>query len=87
MFPRDATQQQDRGQAYIAQLDARPRVYEQPIVTTIEVGKDFYPAEAYHQNFLALNPDYGYIVANDLPKIERLARLVSTALPRTAGAG
>jgi peptide-methionine (S)-S-oxide reductase len=44
-------------------------------VTRIEPGKSFYPAEDYHQDFLALNPGYPYIVFNDLPKVENLKRL------------
>ncbi|TXH36387.1 MAG: peptide-methionine (S)-S-oxide reductase, partial [Rhodospirillaceae bacterium] len=35
----------------------------------------FYPAEAYHQDFLVRNPSYPYIVFNDLPKVENLKRL------------
>ncbi len=54
--------------AYIAQLGAA-KVWPGKIVTTIEAGKTFYPAEAYHQNFLKLNPDYPYIVINDAPKL------------------
>lgn len=59
------------GKAYIAQLDAA-HVFDAPIVTTIEPGKTFYPAEGYHQDFLTLHPDYPYIVYNDLPKIANL---------------
>ncbi|HEX4111111.1 MAG TPA: peptide-methionine (S)-S-oxide reductase MsrA [Stellaceae bacterium] len=57
--------------AYIAQLD-RAHVFDAPIVTSIEPGKSFFPAEAYHQDFLTRHPDYPYIVYNDLPKIENL---------------
>ncbi len=57
--------------AYIAQLD-KAHVFDAPIVTTIEPGKNFYPAEGYHQDFLTLHPDYPYIVYNDLPKIANL---------------
>jgi peptide-methionine (S)-S-oxide reductase len=32
----------------------------------------FYPAEDYHQNYLALHPDQPYIVFNDAPKLRRL---------------
>ena len=60
--------------SYITQLDAA-KVYRAPIATTIEEGKAFYEAEPYHQDFLTLNPDYPYIVYNDLPKIENLKRL------------
>ena len=53
--------------------------FSSPIVTTIEPGKTFYPAEAYHQDFLARNPTYPYIVFNDLPKVEALKRLFPEA--------
>lgn len=60
--------------AYIAQLDSA-HVFPAPIVTTIEPGKTFYRAEAYHQDFLERNLNYPYIVFNDLPKIANLKRL------------
>jgi peptide-methionine (S)-S-oxide reductase len=60
--------------AYIAQLD-RAHVFKKPIVTTIEMGRAFYTAEKYHQDFLVRNPRHPYIAYNDLPKIENLKRL------------
>ena len=60
--------------AYIAQLD-QARVFSDTIVTTLEPGKPFYPAEDYHQDFLTLNPTFPSIVYNDLPKIENLKRV------------
>ncbi len=72
LFPVD--QEQARiAKDYIAQLDAA-HVFKSAIVTKIEPGKAFYPAEDYHQDFLTLNPRYPYIVYNDLPKIEGLKR-------------
>ncbi len=70
IFPQTAAQA-ELARAYIAQLTAA-KVWPAKIVTTIEPGKTFYPAEAYHQNFLRLNPDYPYIVINDLPKVAGL---------------
>ncbi|WP_095083853.1 peptide-methionine (S)-S-oxide reductase MsrA [Mesorhizobium sophorae] len=61
-------------QSYIAQLD-QAKVFPKPIVTTLETGKTFYPAENYHQDFLTLNPTYPYIVYNDLPKVANLKQL------------
>ena len=61
-------------QSYIDQLD-KAKLYAAPIVTTIETGKTFYPAENYHQDFLTLNPTYPYIVYNDLPKVANLKQL------------
>lgn len=60
--------------AYIAQLD-QAHVFKKAIVTRIESDRGFYPAEAYHQDFLNRNPTYPYIVYNDLPKIDNLKRL------------
>ena len=63
-------------EAYIDQLN-KAHVYDAPIMTTVEPGKAFYPAETYHQDFLTNNPTYPYIVYNDMPKIENLKRLFS----------
>jgi peptide-methionine (S)-S-oxide reductase len=60
--------------AYIAQLD-QAKVYGDTIVTTIESGPGFYPAEDYHQDYLTLNPTQPYIVINDLPKVRNLERI------------
>ena len=60
--------------AYVAQLDAA-HVFAAPIVTRIEPGKAFYPAEPYHQNYLARHPDEPYVAINDVPKIAALQRL------------
>lgn len=72
IFYADAGQHQV-AQAYIAQLD-KARVFRRPIVTQLVPLKAFYPAERYHQNFLALHPDHPYIVINDLPKLNALQR-------------
>ena len=60
--------------AYIAQLDAA-KAFPKPIVTRVEPFKGFFAAEGYHQNFLTLNPDYPYIVYNDLPKVADLKKV------------
>lgn len=60
--------------AYIQQLNSSG-VFDRPIVTRVDPLPAFYPAEAYHQNFLLDNPRYPYIVVNDLPKIEHLKQL------------
>src|SRR5262249_28681414 len=70
IFP--ASDEQARiAKAYIAQLDAA-RLFPAPIVTKIEPDRAFYPAEAYHQDFLEKHPRHGYIVINDLPKLAAL---------------
>lgn len=73
IFAQDAAQAKV-ARAYIAQLNAA-KVYGKPVVTTVETGKPFYAAERYHQDFLARNPTYPYIVVNDLPKVAALKKL------------
>jgi peptide-methionine (S)-S-oxide reductase len=73
IFPKDA-EQQNVAKAYLAQLD-EAHVFKHRIVTTIEMGRTFYPAEAYHQDFLERNPTYPYIAINDMPKLGDLKRL------------
>jgi peptide-methionine (S)-S-oxide reductase len=67
-------EQERVAKAYIAQLN-QAHVFDAAIVTRIELGRSFYPAEDYHQDFLTRNPTYSYIYINDLPKIEALQRL------------
>jgi len=54
--------------AYLAQLRAA-RLWRGPIITRIEPYKRFYPAEAYHQDFMDRNPDHPYITYWDAPKL------------------
>jgi peptide-methionine (S)-S-oxide reductase len=74
IFPTTDAQAQV-AKAYIDQLE-QAAVFKAPIVTRIEPAQTFYPAEAYHQDFLTRNPTYPYIVVNDLPKIENLKRVL-----------
>ncbi len=70
-----ATPEQARvAQAYIAQLNAA-HVFHERIATSVDKLPGFYPAEAYHQDFLAHNPDYPYIAMNDIPKVQALQLL------------
>lgn len=64
-------EQQRIAAAYIAQLDAA-KVFARPIVTQVTAFKAFYPAEAYHQDYLVHHPTQPYIVFNDLPKLSEL---------------
>ena len=73
IFPMTA-EQQDVAKAYIAQLN-QAHAFPTAIVTTIEMNRTFYPAEAYHQDYLTLHPDNPYIAYNDLPKIRELQKL------------
>ncbi len=73
LFPQNGAQAKVAS-AYIAQLRAA-HLWQRPIVTRLEPAKPFYPAEGYHQDYLFLHPDAGYIQVNDLPKVAALKRL------------
>jgi peptide-methionine (S)-S-oxide reductase len=67
-------EQKQVADAYIAQLNAA-KVYGSPIVTKVSALQAFFPAEAYHQDYLTLHPNQPYIAYNDLPKIDNLKKL------------
>ncbi|HEY8668858.1 MAG TPA: peptide-methionine (S)-S-oxide reductase MsrA [Tepidisphaeraceae bacterium] len=59
-------------EAYIQQL-ADAKVFEKPIVTTLEPLKEFYPAEEYHQNYVKNHPDDPYVRQWAVPKLKHVA--------------
>ncbi|MBZ7924858.1 peptide-methionine (S)-S-oxide reductase MsrA [Ensifer adhaerens] len=73
IFPRNDEQAKVAAD-YIAQLNAA-NVFARSIATTIEPGKAFYQAEAYHQNYVYNNPGQPYVVIYEQPKIGALHRL------------
>lgn len=58
-------------EAYLEQM-GESGVWDRPIVTRIERERTFYPAESYHQDFMAKNPRHGYILRWDKPKVDAL---------------
>jgi peptide-methionine (S)-S-oxide reductase len=66
IFPQNAGQARV-ARAYIDQL-GRSGAYDARIVTRIENGA-FFEAEAEHQDFARRNPNHGYIVRWDKPKV------------------
>ena len=66
-------QQRNVAQKYVAQLNGA-HAFKAPLATRIENYTGFYPAEAYHQDYLTLHPDDPYIAVNDLPKVDALKR-------------
>jgi peptide-methionine (S)-S-oxide reductase len=67
-------EQERVARAYVAQLDAS-HVFRAPIATRIDPLGPFYPAEAYHQDYLVRHPDASYIAINDMPKVRSLQTL------------
>ena len=77
IFAQNETQKRV-AESYIAQLD-RAAVFPSPIVTTVSPKAEFFPAEAYHQDFLNSNPTLPYIEINDMPKLNDLKQLFPEA--------
>lgn len=62
--------QQQVAQAVIAELQASG-VYRRPIVTEVLPVRNYWPAEAYHQDYFARNPYQGYCLAVAAPKVAK----------------
>ena len=70
IFPVDEAQRKV-AQDYIQQLN-NAGAFTAPIVTTLEPGHPFHPAEDYHQDFARRNPNQPYITHVAKPKLEKL---------------
>ncbi|MBS1680143.1 MAG: peptide-methionine (S)-S-oxide reductase MsrA [Bacteroidetes bacterium] len=66
---------------YKAQLEAS-HVYKSPVVTEISPLTNFYPAEDYHQNYYALNPNQGYCQYVIRPKVEKFKKHFANKLKK-----
>ena len=69
IFYKDAAQQR-AAEAYVGEL--QPSLGTRAIVTQRVPLAKFFAAEAYHQDFMRLNPMHPYIVVHDRPKVAHL---------------
>ena len=67
-------EQREVAAAYLAQMEASGK-WSKPIVTEIEDHFQFFPAEDYHQDFVAINPRHPYVLAWSVPKVDGLEKL------------
>jgi peptide-methionine (S)-S-oxide reductase len=65
--------QRKLAEEYKKQLDASG-TFKSPIVTEITKFEKFYPAEQYHQEYFALNPDQQYCQYVIRPKVEKFRK-------------
>ena len=72
IFYHDETQLQIAKQ-YISQLNASGK-YSNPIVTSLEPFKEFFPAEDYHQNYFLLHKEAPYCQFVVKPKVEKFQK-------------
>jgi peptide-methionine (S)-S-oxide reductase len=62
---------------YIAQLTAA-KAFRRPLTTRVDAYAGFFPAEAYHQDYLVHHPGAPYIATYDMPKVDALKRFFPT---------
>ncbi len=60
-------------ESYIAKL-TEAKTFSKLIVTQVVALDVFYPAEAYHQDYLVRHPTQPYIVIHDQPKLDNLRK-------------
>jgi peptide-methionine (S)-S-oxide reductase len=53
---------------------AQSGVYRQPIVTEVQPLANYWPAEDYHQDYFAKNPNQGYCMAVAAPKVAKFRK-------------
>ncbi len=78
IFYHNAAQQQTASEI-ISGLE-KLRVFRNPIVTEIQPLSIFYPAEEYHQNYFANNPNEGYCQFTIVPKLQKMKKYFSNQL-------
>jgi peptide-methionine (S)-S-oxide reductase len=68
MFFEDDAQQQ----LFLESIERAKEIWGQEIVTEVVALETFFPAEEYHQDFFAKNPNQGYCVAVVAPKVRKV---------------
>jgi peptide-methionine (S)-S-oxide reductase len=66
-------EQEATARALIAELDARG-MWGAPIVTEVAPAEEFYPAEAYHQEYFRRNPNQPYCQVVVAPKVAKFRK-------------
>jgi peptide-methionine (S)-S-oxide reductase len=65
-----SSEQKTTADEVIQELNAE-KIWDHPIVTEVAPLKTFYPAEDYHQEYFARNPDQGYCQIVIAPKVAK----------------
>jgi len=75
-------EQKELAEKYRAELD-KSGAWSDPIVTEISAVTKFYPAEDYHQDYYANNPNQGYCAFVIAPKLEKFEKVFKDKLKRS----
>ena len=69
-----------RQKAEKSKKEVAPQIWDKPIVTEIVASSTFYPAEDYHQDYYANNPEAGYCRIVITPKVEKVLKTFTEKL-------
>ncbi len=72
-------EQKASSQAAIRKVN-ESKLYDDPIVTTLEPYDVFWTAEDYHQNYYELHPEHGYVLRVSRPKVEKVKKVFADLL-------
>ncbi len=64
--------EEQRAIAEKSKKEVAPAIWDKPIVTEIVPEETFYPAEDYHQDYYANNPNAGYCRVVISPKVQKI---------------
>ena len=74
-------EQKKKAEYYKTELD-KSGAWDKPIVTQIVPFTNFYPAEDYHQDYFANNPNQGYCAYVIGPKVEKFEKVFKDKLKK-----
>lgn len=74
-------EQKEKAEKYKTLLD-QSGAWNKPIVTTIELFSNFYPAETYHQDYYNRNENQGYCRFVIGPKLEKFEKVFKDKLKK-----
>lgn len=66
------TNEDQRLKAEKSKAEVATQLWDNPIVTEITPASTFYPAEGYHQDYFANNPEAGYCRIVIAPKVQKV---------------
>ncbi len=72
-------EQKQKAEYFKSKLEEE-KIWSNPIVTEITQFKKFYPAEEYHQEYYANNPNQGYCAIVITPKVEKFEKIFKNKL-------
>jgi methionine-S-sulfoxide reductase len=74
-------QEKKTAQAVIERVN-KSGAFSNPVVTTLEPLKEFYPAERVHQNYVCNNPFNPYVQNVAMPKVEKVRKVYKDLLKK-----